>query len=160
MRIILTVAALIAALATAPTPQTVDLEKEKGEILRLHELDRAAHLNDSAADLVSRLAPELLSVAEGKIIRQSREENRKLFEEYFRGSKHTAWDDLEPPIIRISPDGQMAWAIYRVHSRYEQTKGDGKKEVTEFVAAWMSAYEKRNGRWEMTAVTSTFEPNP
>jgi len=148
---------LAAALASAPTLQTVDLEREKAEILRIHELDRAAHLNDSAADLVSRLAPELISVGEGKIIRQSREENRKLFEEYFRGSKHTAWDDLEPPIVRVSPDGQVAWAIYRVHSRYEQTK-DGKKEVTEFVAAWMSAYEKRDARWEMTAVTSTFEP--
>ena len=150
---------LALALASAPTPQTVDLEKEKAEILRLHELDRAAHLSDSAADLVSRLAPELISVTEGKIIRQSREENRKLFEEYFRGSKHTAWDDLEPPVIRVSPDGQMAWAIYRVHSRYEQTK-DGKKEISEFVAAWMSAYEKRDGKWEMTAVASTFESNP
>ncbi len=158
MRSNLIVLALVVALASAPSLQTVDLEKEKAEILRIHELDRAAHLNDSAADLVSRLAPELISVAEGRIIRQTREENRKLFEEYFRGSKHTAWDDLEPPVIRISPDGQMAWAIFRVHSRYEQTK-DGKKELTEFVAAWMSAYEKRDGRWEMTAVTSTFEPS-
>jgi ketosteroid isomerase-like protein len=159
MRSSLIVLALAAALASAPAQPTVDLDNEKAEILHIHELDRAAHLNDNAADLVSRLAPELLSVAEGKIIRQSRDENRKLFEEYFRGSKHTAWDDLEPPIVRISPDGRMAWAVYRVHSRYEQTK-DGKKEVTDFVAAWMSAYEKRNGKWEMTAVASTFEPNP
>ncbi len=158
MRSSLIVFTLVAALAVHPAPQTADVEKEKAEILRLHDLDRAAHLKGDAADLVSRLAPELISVAEGKIIRQTRDENRKLFEEYFRGSKHTAWDDLEPPVIRISPDGQMAWAIYRVHSRYEQTR-DGKKEVTEFVAAWMSAYEKRNGKWEMTAVASTFEPN-
>ncbi len=158
MRSNLIVVALAAALASAPAPQTADVEKEKAEILRLHDLDRAAHLKGDAADLVSRLAPELISVAEGKIIRQTRDENRKLFEEYFRGSKHTAWDDLEPPVVRVSPDGQMAWAVYRVHSRYEQTK-DGKKELTEFVAAWMSVYEKRNGRWEMTAVTSTFEPS-
>ncbi len=158
MRSSLIVLTLVAALAVHPAPQTADVEKEKAEILRLHDLDRAAHLKGDAADLVSRLALDLISVAEGKIIRQTREENRKLFEEYFRGSKHTAWDDLEPPVVRVSPDGQMAWAIYRVHSRYEQTR-DSKKEVTEFVAAWMSAYEKRNGKWEMTAVASTFEPN-
>jgi dienelactone hydrolase len=130
------------------------------EILKIHELDRAAHLHGDANDLCSRLAPELFSVDNGKLTRSSREDNRKRFTKYFGSAQHRLWDDVEPPVIRVSPDANMAWAVYRVHSQYLETKPDGTQKTTNFTAAWMSTYEKQDGQWLMTAVTSTFEPAP
>jgi len=61
-------------------------------------------------------------------------------------------------VVHVSPSGDMAWAIFRVRSRYTDIKPDGTKQDDEFVCAWISTYEKRDGRWLMTSVTSTFEP--
>lgn len=129
------------------------------EILDIHELDRAAHLRGDATDLAARVATQYVSVTDGKITRETREGTREHFTAYFRSRKHTAWNDIEPPLIHISPDGNMAWAIYRVHSKFTETKAGGSPQPAEFVAAWTSTYEKVEGQWVMTSVTSTFEPS-
>jgi len=128
------------------------------EILQNHERDRGDHLRGDAADLASRLPEEYVSVADGKLKRETRESTLKQFQSYFANRKHRAWDDLEPPAVRVSPSGDTAWAIFRVRSQYTDTKPDGSKQDGEFVCAWTSTYEKRGGRWLMTSVTSTFEP--
>ena len=133
-------------------------EQAKAEILRIHEQDRADHLRGDAADLTSRHAPEFVSVADGRLTRGTPEGARKEMQEYFGSRKHRAWEDLEPPVVHVSPHGDMAWAIYRVRSRYTESKADGSQQDGEFVCAWTSTYEKRDGRWLMTSVTSTFAP--
>jgi len=133
-------------------------EQAKAEILRIHEQDRAAHLHGDASYFASRTAPEYISVADGKLSRGTPNSMTKQFETYFSVAKHKAWDDLEAPVIHVSPDGNMAWAIYRVHSQFMETKPDGSRAPSEFVCAWTSTYEKSAGHWAMTSVTSTFEP--
>lgn len=133
-------------------------DDEKAAILEIHERDRTAHLEGDAAGIAARVAPEMLSVADGEIKRQTREDVRKQLADYFSVAKHTAWEDVEPPLVGLSPDGKMAWAVYRVHSKFVETTAGGKKN-SEFVAAWTSTYEKIDGRWLMTTVTSTFQPS-
>jgi hypothetical protein len=128
------------------------------EILAIHQADRRAHFAGDATMLIEHTAPEILSVKDGKITRQSRDDVRKQFDEYFRGSKYSAWDDLEPPQVRVSDDERMAWLAVRVHSKFSRTLDGGKEERNEFVSAWTSTYEKPEGKWLMTSVTSTFEP--
>jgi hypothetical protein len=53
----------------------------------------------------------------------------------------------------------MGWMIVRVRIAYTETDASGKKTNENTVGAWMSAYEKQNGTWIMTAVTSTFGQN-
>ena len=130
------------------------------EILRSHERDREDHLRGDAADLTSRLPAEYISVADGKLKHLTREGTLKQFQEYFASRKHRAWEDLEPPVVHVAPSGEMAWAIFRVRSRYTDVKPDGSRQDGEFVCAWTSTYEKRDGKWWMTSVTSTFEPDP
>jgi hypothetical protein len=130
----------------------------KSEILSQHERDRADHLRGDAADLASRLPEEYISVADGKLKHETRTATVKQFQEYFANRKHKAWDDVEPPVVHVSPRGDMAWAIFRVRSQYIDTKPDGSQVPGEFVCAWTSTYEKHEGRWLMTSVTSTFEP--
>lgn len=128
------------------------------QILRIHELDRGDHMRGDAAGLASRHAANFVSVAGGKVAHETREEALKHMQEYLGSRTHHAWEDLEPPVVHVGPSGDMAWAVYRVHSRYTEKKPDGSKQDGEFVCAWTSTYERLEGRWLMTSVTSTFEP--
>jgi hypothetical protein len=97
-------------------------------------------------------------VRDGKVQVKSRDDVRKQFTDYFRGTEFSAWDDLEPPIIHISPDGQMGWMIVRVRIAYTKTDASGAKSKEDAVMAWMSVYEKRDGKWLYAANASTSEP--
>ena len=104
------------------------------------------------------LPSEFIYVRDGKIQTQTKEDLRKRFTEYFQGAEFSAWDDLEPPIIHVSPDGQMGWMVVRVKIAYSKTDAAGKKTQEQSVIAWMSVYEKREGKWLHVANASTFEP--
>jgi len=86
----------------------------------------------------------------------SREDVRRRFLKYFEHARFYAWDDVDPPIVHVSSNGKMGWMIVRVRIAYKEMDDSGKKTDNDSIAAWMSAYEKRNGQWIMTAVTSTF----
>jgi hypothetical protein len=130
-----------------------------GELLTLHQADRRAHFDHDIQHLLAGLGYELLDVRDGKITHLSREDVRKQFADYFQRSQFTAWNDLEPPIVRVSGDGSMGWMIVRVRITYMEKVESGKSVVQDAVMAWMSAYEKHNGKWTMTAVTSTSAPD-
>ena len=139
-------------------------KKAEGELLALHQADRRAHFDHDINGLLRNLGGELLDVRDGKINHLSREDVRKKFVEYFQSAQFTAWDDLEPPIVRVSDDGSMGWMIVRVRITYTEKESStekdssGKKAVHDDTMAWMSVYEKREGHWTMTAVTSTTAP--
>src|SRR6476660_2939433 len=132
--------------------------KAEGELLALHQADRRAHFDHDINGLLRNLGSELLDVHDGKINHLSREDVRKKFAEYFQRAQFTAWDDREPPIVRVSDDGSMGWMIVHVRIAYTEKDNSGKSVVHDDTMAWMSAYEKREGHWTMTAVTSTTAP--
>lgn len=136
----------------------VDLAAEVRQLLEIHQSDRRAHFETSAKQLMEHGTDELISVSNGKIHRTTHAENLKFFEEYFKGAKYHEWDDLEPPIVRVSDDASMAWMIVRTRVRRTQTQGDGKEAERQFVYAGIMAYEKKAGRWVRVANVSTFEP--
>ena len=139
------------------TGQRVDLEREKAELLKIHRLDREAHFKTDVDLLMEHAADEFIYVGEGKISRIKRAEGRKQFEEYFRGAKYYEWDDLEPPIVRVSDDATMAWMIVRTRVRRTQVKPSGQVEERKFVYAGIMTYEKQQGTWKRIANVSTFE---
>jgi uncharacterized protein (TIGR02246 family) len=130
----------------------------KAELLALHQADRRAHFDCDVDAILSTIGPDFTFVRDGKIKVMTRDAVRKQFTQYFDGAQFSAWDDLEPPIIHVSPDGQMGWMIVRVKVVYTKTDSSGKKSEDESVIAWMSAYEKRDGKWLHIANASTFEP--
>ena len=137
---------------------SVDLEKEKVELLRLHKTDREAHLKTDVDLLQERSPEEFISVSGGKIYRTNKAEERKQFQDYFRGAKYHEWDDAEDPIVRISKDGSMAWMITRVRVRRVEKDGSGAERERKFIYAGIMTYEKRDGKWIRVANVSTFEP--
>lgn len=129
----------------------------KAELLALHSADREAHFKHDVPRLTARMAPQIVDIRDGQINRVSREEVRQKFAEYFKHAEFSKWDDLEPPVVWVAPDGMSGWMAMRVRIAYTEMTDAGKKARDE-VCAWMSAYEKRDGKWIMTAVTSTFGP--
>ena len=129
-------------------------------LLRLHERAREAHLARRADWLVAGQADSLISVSRGGVSISPRERVRAGFQPYLDASTFQAWDDIVPPRIRISADGQMAYVIVekRVHLTTRTANGATEAERTRF--AWMSVYEKQAGEWRMTAIASTERPDP
>jgi hypothetical protein len=141
----------------AQTQLSVDHEKEKAELLRLHKSDREAHFKTDV-DLLQESAPEeFIAVSDGKIHLTTKSDERKRFAEYFKGAKYYEWDDVEEPIVRISKDGSMAWMITRIRVRRTQKDAAGKEQEQKFIYAGIMTYEKRDGKWMRVANVSTFE---
>jgi hypothetical protein len=152
---------LLTACASAGARRSAaDEASDRAELLRLHEQARTAHVDRRADLLVSSQADTLLSVSGGRISMSTRDAVRSSFQEYFDQSTFQAWDDVTPPRIRISPDGQMAYVVVDKRVHVTMTPAPGAAPVVERVRyAWLSVYEKRNGEWRMTAIASTERPD-
>ena len=130
----------------------------KAELLALHQAARRAHFNRDVDFFVAGMGSEFTMVRDGNIRVVSREDVSKQFTEYFRGIEFSAWDDLEPPAIRVSPDGKMGWMIARVRIAYTKTDAGGATSKEDTIMAWLSTYEKRDGKWLLVANATTSKP--
>jgi hypothetical protein len=142
--------------AIVPTPDNES--KAIAELLALHKDARRAHFEHDVDAILAGTNESSTSVRDGKVQVRSRDEVRKQFTQYFQGTKFTAWNDLEPPIIHVSPDGQMGWMIVRVRIAYTKTDASGAQSKEDTVMAWMSVYEKHDGKWLHVANASTTAP--
>jgi len=57
--------------------------------------------------LVGEFADSIFSISRGGVSIGSQERSQAGFREYLDGATFKAWDDIVPPRIRISTDGQM-----------------------------------------------------
>jgi hypothetical protein len=90
------------------------------ELLSLHKEERRAHFEHDLKFLLAHVAPQLLDVRDGRVNRMSIADVRERFQEYFTHARFSAWDHLEPPVVRASPDGKSAWMIVRVRIAYSK----------------------------------------
>jgi hypothetical protein len=126
MKYFIGIVLFVVGLNIAQNQFTLDLEKERAELLRLHKSDREAHFKTDV-DLLQESSPEeFIAVSDGKVYRTKKADEQKQFAEYFKGAKYHEWDDLEEPIVRISKEGGMAWMITRVRVRRTQKDAAGK----------------------------------
>lgn len=161
---LLSISILALASVSACRPnQPLDSAAREAELQSLRailESDRQAHLETDAGRLVSNLADTLIDVSDGEVALDTRADVERSFAAYFAGAVYHAWDDVRPPIIRMSDDLSMAWVARQVSVERDEPDGEGGMRRTHFVAAWLATYEKRAGDWTMTAVASTFAPTP
>jgi hypothetical protein len=133
-------------------------EADRAEIARLLAQERTAHLEKRADLLTAVFADSFLSVARGNVRVQSPEEARQRLQAYFDRSTFHEWDDLAPPIIRVSPDGRMAYAIVQKSVRTTAPDSTGRPVEEHTAFAWVELYEKLDGRWTLMGVASTDRP--
>lgn len=132
-------------------------EADRRALLALQETERRAHLEKDPDLLLALFADDFLSVAGGRVTRPSRAENRERFAGYLESVEFLQWDDVEPPVIRISDDGSMAWVL--VHKRVRVVPAaDPEADPEHTVFAWLETWEKRSEEWKLTSVTSTERP--
>jgi len=156
MRAILSTLILALGIATTSNSQQAGAEDPTASILRIHELDRQAHLKGDAADIESRLSDQIVVISEGNITTETKEAMHKRFVDVFQKTEHSAWEDVERPVIRVSQDGTMAWAAFNVRSQYVEKQPDGKRKAVNATVSWLSVYEKREGHWVITAAATTY----
>jgi hypothetical protein len=135
--------------AHAPAP---DLEAERESLLALHRAEIRAHIDRDAEALARDHGDDFVSATRGKITRSTKEQTRKFFTEFFKGATYPLYEDLEPPVVRVSDDGSMGWILSRIRVRRVDAEGE-----SGFVYAGMMAYAKRDGRWVRVGNASTFE---
>jgi hypothetical protein len=142
-----------------PPDQAKARKADRAELLRLHERQRTAHLERRADWLVEEWADSLFSISGGRVSIGRRERSRAGFQGYLDASTFQAWDDIVPPRISISRDGQMAYVVVekRVHLTTRDSTGATQAERTRF--AWLSVYEKHGGQWHLSAIASTDRPD-
>lgn len=159
MKTLICVCVLI-ALWSVPFAQndSTGLDNEINELLKLHKQGREAHFRTNV-DLLLSNHPEagFISVSQGKISQVSKDQSRQRFAAYFKDAQYYEWDDLEPPIVRVSKDGTLAWMITRLKVRRTQKDSAGTVKEEKFVYAGIMTYEKKDGKWIRTANVSTFE---
>ncbi|NNE98471.1 MAG: DUF5050 domain-containing protein [Pyrinomonadaceae bacterium] len=134
------------------------LTADRAELLRLHKQHQTAHLTYNADLFVETFAETLPQIQRGEVSLRNKAENLTRIKSYFKSYKFLEWQDVKPPIIRISKDGTMATKIVekRVSGTYKNEKGEPIKDLTEF--AWLEVWEKIEGKWKVVTVASTRKP--
>lgn len=132
-----------------------DHETAKKEIIQLLQQERKAHFDRNVDLFVSEFADSMISVNKGNVSINTPAENKKRIEPYFARVKFIKWDDTAEPLIRISDDGSLAYAIIRkqVILTYPDTPGRSVYDTTDF--AWTSIYRKQKGTWKIECNVST-----
>lgn len=146
--------AFIAAVVVACAPPSPDLAADRAALLRLHQEQRTAHLERKAELLTGSFADTFYSVSHGRVTTPARDASTERFQAYFDHASFRVWDDLTPPVIRISPDGQMAYVIVQKRVGL-QPKDSTSAPEPDTIYAWIATYEKLYGQWRLTALAST-----
>jgi hypothetical protein len=149
---------LVVALPVAACSRTGGREADHAQLLRLHEAARTAHLEKRADLLVSTFSDSFVQINHGVVSRPTREESRRGMQAYFDRSTFQEWDDTTPPIVRISPDGRMAYVIVQKSVRLTRPDSSGAARAEHTLFAWVEIYEKQAGKWTLMAVASTDRP--
>jgi hypothetical protein len=121
---------------------------------------RTAHLAKRADLLVASFGDSFLNISHGTVALRSPAESQARFQTYFDRVTFQEWDDLAPPIIRISRDGQMAYVVVQKRVRLTAPDSAGVQQPEHTVYAWVELYEKRHDKWTLMAVVSTDRPGP
>jgi hypothetical protein len=132
-----------------------DLLVEERAIRNMLTTERKAHFDRNVDLFISEFADSMISVNKGKVTIGTPAENRKRIEPYFNSVKFIKWDDVAEPIIRVSDDGSLAYAVIQkqVILTYPDTLGKPFYDTTHY--AWTSIYRKQKGEWKVEANIST-----
>lgn len=136
----------------------LNIEAERAQILRLHELQRDNHFKKDSISFASHQSENFISVNKGEITHPTKKEMISRYHDYFSSVEFVKWDDVSDPIIRFSEDGKLAYSIVDkvVEIMYEDEKGDLIKDESHY--AWTAIYKKYGDEWKVDCVTSTEKP--
>lgn len=143
----------IAITVSLAASSTCPASDSRAELLALHEAARQAHLLGDAAPIADATANQLLLAENGGVRIQSNAEVAQFFTGYFSRVRYSQWRDVSPPVVRVSPDGQMAWMAVEVEAKYTRADKPAEGEKS-FKSSWIATYERDGCAWRMTGIAS------
>lgn len=131
----------------------------RAQILELHHAQRKHHFEKLIAESEAILSDSFISINRGEITQPTREESTARRKRYYDSVEFEKWDDLEPPVIRFSDDGSLAYtAVHKVvTATYQNENQEQERGTTEF--AWLAIYKKYPEGWKIDCVASTNKPD-
>jgi hypothetical protein len=146
---------LLASLASAqPSAARCSTgEAAVAELRAAHEADRRAHLAGDVELMTPGMADQMVLVSNGDLSVNPKDKTKSFFKGYFGRVKYLEWSDAEPPVINVSPDGQMGWMAVKVRARYlDRAKPDAGEKA--FKSSWIATYQRVGCQWKMTGNSS------
>jgi len=143
------IAAAFSIGAASPCPVT----DAQVALLSLHEKTRQAHLRGNAAPIAETIGEKLLMADNGMLRSQSNAEVAQFFAGYFKRVRYSQWSDVSPPVVTVSPDGQMAWMAVGIEAKYTRTDKPEEGEKS-FRSSWIATYSRDGCNWRMTGIAS------
>ena len=143
----------LAVAASVAAPQACLATDVRANVLALHETARQAHLRGDAALIARGIGDRLLLAENGRIRVQSNAEVAQFFTGYFGRVRYSQWRDVTPPVVKVSPDGQMAWMAVEIEAHYTRADEPAGGEKT-FKSSWIATYERDGCEWRMTGIAS------
>ena len=134
----------------------VNLDSLRSELLALHKAGIQAHLEKNVPFFVQDVSDDFISVSRGEIHRPTIEDTRSMFTNYLENATFSEYKDLQEPIIGLSNDGSLGWAIVQVKVMGKRTI-DGTEMDMDFISSWMMLYERKDNRWIRIVNASTFK---
>ena len=129
---------------------------DEQKLLALHRGVMDDHFFERYKDLKTSRADSLVIVNRGRVDVVSSHSFDKRFESILSTRKHSRYDDLIRPIVRISRDGTLAWVIVQVKVEGIIDGIDNETDDFDFISAWVELYEKKDDQWRMVGNVSNF----
>ena len=139
-------------------PRTEDSPLE--ELLQLHHRHRVSHVTGDAASLAATLAEPFLDVGRGRVDLRTRQEAADRFDAYFAASAFLEWEDVRPPVVRMSSDQSLAIVHVEKRVRVLTRAADGGHADSAERFAWTETWRRGEGGWMLASTTSTRAPEP
>jgi hypothetical protein len=135
----------------------MDSEQEKARLLQLHESTLQAHFANDANAFLAQYASQWYDVRNAGVRLRTKEEALPAIEQYFKRTRFYDISEITAPVIHISADASMAWAVGAIRVRASQDGPDEQEKDFSFRCAWVSVYEKRAGEWAQVVDASSFQ---
>ncbi len=138
--------------------QAVDLNVERATVLKTIDAENADLIAADTAALRAEIpvGDTAYNVTGGHIFRTTRANALEGYD--FATVRYTAATILDPPVVHLSPDGQMAWVAIRFRFTSTRKKAAAAEQHGELIDAALAVYEKKGGRWVGAALAQTFPP--
>lgn len=145
---------IAACFVACSAPQTSD-DNDINQIKALLEQSRKAHFDGDPDLLVSNFTDSIISINAGKVSISAPGQVKQGMGDYLRNTHFIKWDDEVPPIIRISEDKTMAYAVIRKLVVIKEKNAPAAAPADTSRYAWVSIYRKVGNDWKMECIAST-----
>jgi ketosteroid isomerase-like protein len=132
-----------------------DESAQRAVLDRFLAADSAAHVQGDAKGLASLTADSVVSVDRGAVTTVSRAQIEQGFADYFAEVRIMTWRDLSPPVVRLTPQGRVAWVSRAVEMTRSRSAPGGAAAVDTVALAWTANLEMMDGEWRIVGVTTT-----